>query len=139
MLGISFYELIIIAIVAIVALGPEKLPKAMVELAKYIKIIRKTINDAKSSFESELNIAELKNEINSIKSDISDTAQSVRKKMTFEELDELKSTKNELKSAFDEINSSLKDVTNLSANSANSNSQNPAQNEQESKNDEKKD
>ena len=60
MFGISMPEITVILIIAIIVLGPEKLPKVIVELAKYFEVIKKTINDAKSSFVQELRIAELK-------------------------------------------------------------------------------
>ena len=56
MFGISMPEITVILIIAIIVLGPEKLPKVLVELAKYFKVIKKTINDAKSSFDQELRI-----------------------------------------------------------------------------------
>ena len=49
MFGISFTEFFIIAVVAVIALGPEKLPKAMVEIAKFFKFFTKAMNDAKDS------------------------------------------------------------------------------------------
>ncbi len=36
MFGMGFMEIILIAIVAIIALGPEKLPGTMVQIAKFI-------------------------------------------------------------------------------------------------------
>jgi len=62
MFGMGFTEILLIAIVAILFLGPDKLPGAMVEIAKFIKGAKKAITSAKESIDSEINIAELKEE-----------------------------------------------------------------------------
>lgn len=62
MFGIGFTELLLIAIVAILFLGPDKLPEAMVQIAKFIKSVQRTVRDAKISLEEEIKIADLKEE-----------------------------------------------------------------------------
>jgi len=62
MFGMGFTEILMIAVVAILFLGPDKLPEAMVQIGKFINSFRKTINEAKSSFEEELHISELREE-----------------------------------------------------------------------------
>ncbi len=62
MFGIGFTELLLISIVAILFLGPDRLPEAMIEVAKFIKGIKKTVSEAKSSLEEEMKIADLKEE-----------------------------------------------------------------------------
>ena len=62
MFGMGFTEILMIAIVAILFLGPDKLPSAMVEIAKFIKGAKKAIINAKESIDNEINIAELKEE-----------------------------------------------------------------------------
>jgi len=62
MFGLGFMEILFIAIVAIVFLGPEKLPKAMVDIAKFIKGAKNAISDAKKSISEEVDIEELKRE-----------------------------------------------------------------------------
>ncbi|MFC2491146.1 MAG: Sec-independent protein translocase protein TatB [Campylobacter curvus] len=90
MIGMTFSEILIIAVDAILVLGPDKLPEAMVQIAKFFKMFKKSINDAKSTFDQEMKIAELKEDARKYKESITQTTQSVRKKLTFEELDELK-------------------------------------------------
>lgn len=109
MFGMSFPEILVIAIIAVLALGPQKLPKAMVEIAKYLKIIRKTINDAKQSFDQEVRIAELKEDAKKYKESIAKTKDDIKKKLTFEELEELKSGINEVKTG---VSTSLSDIKN---------------------------
>ena len=107
MFGISFPEITIILIVAVIALGPEKLPSALVEIAKYFKVIKKSINDAKATFDQEVRIAELKEDAKKYKESISKTTETMRKKLTFEELDEIKSGLNSVK---DTLNAGLSDI-----------------------------
>ncbi len=62
MFGMGFTEIMFIAVIAILFLGPEKLPDAMVQIAKLFKSIRRTVDEAKSSFEEEIHIKELREE-----------------------------------------------------------------------------
>ncbi|WP_305862240.1 Sec-independent protein translocase protein TatB [Helicobacter cholecystus] len=62
MFGMGFFEICMVLIVAVIFLGPEKLPKAMVDLAKFFKAVKKTMDEAKSSLDEELKIEELKQE-----------------------------------------------------------------------------
>jgi sec-independent protein translocase protein TatB len=62
MFGMGFTEILLIAIVAILFLGPDKLPDAMVQIAKFFNSVRKTVNEAKSTFEEEMHIKELREE-----------------------------------------------------------------------------
>ena len=128
MFGISFPEMTLILVIAVIALGPEKLPKALVEIAKYFKVIKKAVNDAKSNFEQEVKIAELKEDAKKYKDSIENATNSVRKKLTFEELDEIKKN---LNSAKDSLNKGLSDLQN-DLNSATSTDK-TSQNSQEKK------
>lgn len=107
MFGISFAEILIVFIVAIVVLGPDKLPNAIINLAKFIKFFKKSLEDAKSSFDKEMRISELKEEAKKYSDKFSQTSQNIRKKLTFEELDEIK---NSTKSVQDQLNESLDEI-----------------------------
>ena len=89
MFGIGFSEFLVILIIAVIALGPEKLPSAIVTAAKYFKMLRSAINEAKSSFESEIKLDELRKDAQNFKSDFTDIAQDTRKKLTFDDLQEV--------------------------------------------------
>ena len=52
--GIGMFELIMIAIIALVVMGPERLPAAMREVAKWMKQVRHVSNEFKSQFSEEL-------------------------------------------------------------------------------------
>lgn len=96
MFGMGIGEIIIIAVIAVIVLGPDKLPSAMVNIAKFFKVFKQTINGAKSTFEQEIKIAELKEDAKKYKDSLNTSIDGVRKKLTLEELDELKSSVNSI-------------------------------------------
>ena len=91
MFGIGFTELLIISIVAILFLGPDKLPQAMIEMAKFIKSVKKTVGEAKSSLEEEMKIADLKEEALSYKQQLDDATSELKnfKNIEFDDFDDL--------------------------------------------------
>ncbi|MDY0321794.1 MAG: Sec-independent protein translocase protein TatB [Arcobacteraceae bacterium] len=70
MFGFGLMEILLIAIVAIIALGPEKLPSAMVDIAKFFRKIKSGLEDAKSTLDNELKISELKSEAEKYKAQV---------------------------------------------------------------------
>ena len=105
MFGMSLPEIIVILVIAVLVLGPDKLPEALVKFAKFFKYFKAQVSSAKSNFEQEVRIAELKADAAKLKSSVTDISSNVRKKLTFEELDELKKSASdfsaELKSRLD--------------------------------------
>lgn len=63
MFDIGFWELVVIGVVALVVLGPERLPVAVRTAAHWIKLIRSTANSVKSELEQELKLQELHNDL----------------------------------------------------------------------------
>lgn len=107
----SLMEIVIILIVAVLVLGPEKLPGTIVEIAKILKAVKKQINEAKSSIENEINISELKDEARKYKEEITKANDSIRKKLSFEEFDEIKNTLSDFeKDAQKAVNSTIDSV-----------------------------
>ena len=78
MFGMGFTEILLIAIVAILFLGPDKLPGAMVEIAKFIKGAKKAITSAKASLDNEINITELKEEALSYKAKLDSATEELQ-------------------------------------------------------------
>ena len=72
MFGMGFMEIFLILIVAIMALGPEKLPSAAVDMVKFFKKFKSGIDDAKSTLDSELNLSEMRNEADKFKASINE-------------------------------------------------------------------
>jgi len=95
MFGLGFTEILLIAVVAVLFLGPEKLPDAMVQVAKFMKSVKKAIGDAKSSLDGELKIADLKEEALSYKKQLDDAT------------DELSGFKNVGINPMDDINEAI--------------------------------
>ncbi len=62
MFGMGLSEIFFIIVIAILFLGPDKLPDAMVQIAKFFRSIKRTVNDAKTTLEEELKVSELKEE-----------------------------------------------------------------------------
>jgi sec-independent protein translocase protein TatB len=58
MFGLSFGELAIIAILALLLLGPDRLPDAAKTLAKGLKELRRASEDLKDQIGTELNVVE---------------------------------------------------------------------------------
>ena len=67
MFGLGFMEIFVILLVAVIALGPEKLPRVAVDVAKFLKKMKTGIEDAKSTLDKELNVSELKESVSTIK------------------------------------------------------------------------
>ncbi len=103
MFGMGFSELMIIAIIAILFLGPEKLPEAMVQVAKFFKTFKKSINEAKSSIEQEMHVQELKDEALEYKKKLDSAATSAKKQLSFDEIEEIKSSTQGLNDTFKEV------------------------------------
>lgn len=113
MFGMSFAEIMIIAVIAILFLGPDKLPSTMVQIAKFFKSFKSSINDAKSSFEQEIKLQELKEETLEYKKKLDDAATSVRKTVTFDELNEIKKSTAGVTDTFKDIQESMSKVNEM--------------------------
>ncbi len=113
MFGMSFAEIMIIAVIAVLFLGPDKLPSTMVQIAKFFKSFKSSINDAKSSFEQEIKIQELKEETLEYKKKLDSAATSMRKTVTFDELNEIKKSTTGVTDTFKEIKESMAKVNEI--------------------------
>lgn len=58
MFGIGIFELIIIAVVALIFVGPKRLPEVMRQAGKMFVQLRRTANDVKSQFDGVIQQAE---------------------------------------------------------------------------------
>jgi sec-independent protein translocase protein TatB len=60
MFDVGFSELLLIALVALVVFGPDRLPKLVKESTYWIRKIRGTVHAAKSEIDRELQLMELR-------------------------------------------------------------------------------
>jgi len=88
MFGMGFMEIMIIAIVAVIFLGPDKLPETMVNIAKFFRSMKSTVANAKESLEQEMNISELKKEALSYKEDLMSASDELGRITSMADLDE---------------------------------------------------
>jgi sec-independent protein translocase protein TatB len=78
MFGMGFMEIFLILMIAVVALGPEKLPTAVVDVVKFFKKFKSGIDEAKSTLDNELNISEMKQQADDFKASIEDIKDTAR-------------------------------------------------------------
>lgn len=60
MFDVGFSELLLIALVALVVFGPERLPKLVKETSYWIRKVKGTMHSAKSEIDRELQLMELR-------------------------------------------------------------------------------
>lgn len=90
MFGIGIFELLVILIVAIIALGPNKLPQTIIDIVKFFRAVRKTMAEAKESFDKEIELSEIKQEALKYKNTISNEVDKLTQNMKLDELRELR-------------------------------------------------
>ena len=78
MFGMGFTEIMIIVVIAILFLGPDKLPSAMVDIAKLFRSAKKTINSVKDSIEQEMSVSEIKQEALAYKKELLETSNEIK-------------------------------------------------------------
>jgi len=79
MFGMGFTEILIIAVIAILFMGPDKLPGAMVEIAKFFRTVKKTVGSVKDSLEEEMNMSEIKQEALAYKKELLSASDKLKK------------------------------------------------------------
>lgn len=79
MFGLGFTEILLIIVVAILFLGPDKLPGAMVDVAKFFRNVKQTIGTVKDSIEEEMHVSDIKNEVLSYKKELLNAGENLKK------------------------------------------------------------
>lgn len=87
MFGMGFFEILMVAVVAIIFLGPDKLPKALVDMAKFFRTIKKTMDDAKDALDKEVNLSKIKEEALAYKESFTQGAQNLTKDLNLKSLE----------------------------------------------------
>ncbi len=101
----SLGEILVIAIIAILFIGPDKLPEAMVKVAKFFRSIKKTVHETKESIEQEIHLSELKEEALSYKKELDDVVNGYK-----EELGSDLNIKDDINRELKDIESSIKEI-----------------------------
>jgi len=74
MFGMGITEILLIAIVAVLFLGPDKLPSTMVEIAKFFRSVKGTVNSAKATIEDEIRLSGIKESVMDYKNELTNAS-----------------------------------------------------------------
>lgn len=97
MFGMGLGELFLIAIIAVLFLGPDKLPSTMVEIAKFFRSVKGTVNSARATIEEEMKLSEMKEEALNYKRELTSASAELERMTNVTEIGtELNSIKNEI-------------------------------------------
>ena len=77
MFDIGFSEIVVIAVVALIVLGPERLPKAARTMGHLFGRLQRYVNDVKADINREMELEELKKLQQEVKTAAQDLQQSV--------------------------------------------------------------
>lgn len=80
MFDIAFSEMLIIAVVALIVLGPEKLPKVARTAGHLLGRLQRYVNDVKSDINREMQLEELKK----LQAQVEDSARNIERSVTKE-------------------------------------------------------
>lgn len=95
MFDIGFSEMVVLAVVALVVLGPERLPKVAKQAGAWMGKLRRYVDDVKSDINRQMELTELRN----LKSQLTDAAKDIETSIS--------STVSEVQTSFDDVQKSL--------------------------------
>ncbi|MGB7525008.1 MAG: Sec-independent protein translocase protein TatB, partial [Castellaniella sp.] len=98
MFDVSFSELMLIGVIALIVIGPERLPKVARTIGHLLGRAQRYVNEVKSDIQKEMDLKE----IGDIKNQMEDAARSVQSSMT--------SSVDDLKTAVTQPTQALKDT-----------------------------
>lgn len=97
MFGMGLGEIFLIAIIAVLFLGPDKLPSTMVEIAKFFRSVKSTVSSARATLEEEMKFSEMKQEALNYKKELTDASAELERMASVTEIgSELNVLKNDL-------------------------------------------
>jgi sec-independent protein translocase protein TatB len=97
MFDISFMEMLIVAIAALVVIGPERLPKVARQAGQWVSKMRRYVDDVKSDFNRQLELSELRD----LKKDVEEAARSIEGSVG--------GAVSDMKTSFDSVQQSLEE------------------------------
>lgn len=95
MFDIGFSKLLVIALLALVVLGPERLPRVAKQAGQWLSKMRRYVDDVKSDFARQADMEELRK----LQSDVTSAAQTLK--------DSVQGTMDQTQAEFDTLNSSF--------------------------------
>lgn len=111
MFDIGFSELMVIGIVALLVIGPEKLPKVARTLGHLLGRAQRYVNDVKSDINREMQLDELKK----LQTQVTDSARTLESSVR-EEIDSARSAvASPVKSAVAELDATAKELSSTPA------------------------
>lgn len=103
MFGFSFWEVFLVLVVALLVIGPERLPGVARKAGEWTYKVRKFVNNAKAELDSEFNLQDMKQVLNSQESEITKL-----RAMVEETQHDLSDTGNTVKSALDDAEQTMR-------------------------------
>ncbi|MDD2780295.1 Sec-independent protein translocase protein TatB [Sulfuricurvum sp.] len=96
MFGMGIGEILLIVIIAILFLGPDKLPSTMVDIAKFFRSVKGTVSSAKATLEEEMKFSEMKESALNYKKELTDASAELERMTNVTEIgSELTGIKND--------------------------------------------
>lgn len=95
MFDLGFSKLLVIGLVALVVLGPERLPRVAKQAGQWLAKMRRYVDDVKSDFAKQADLDELRK----LQTEVTSAAQTLK--------DSVQSTVDQTQSEFDTLNSSF--------------------------------
>ena len=95
MFDLGFSKLLVIGLVALMVLGPERLPRVAKQAGQWLAKMRRYVDDVKSDFAKQADLDELRK----LQSEVTSAAQTLK--------DSVQSTVDQTQSEFDNLNSSF--------------------------------
>lgn len=114
MFDIGFSELMVIAVVALIVIGPERLPKVARTVGHLFGRMQRYVNDVKSDISREMALDDLRK----LQSSMQDTMRSVEQSVTEEVRSAEQSVTGEIRSAEAEMNKIAADAPTAAADHA---------------------
>jgi sec-independent protein translocase protein TatB len=99
MFDIGFSEMVVLAVVALVVLGPERLPKVAKQAGAWMGKLRRYVDDVKSDINRQMELSELRD----LKNQVTDAARDLETSV--------QSTVSGMKTDFDDVQKSLEGTT----------------------------
>lgn len=97
MFGMGIGEIILIAVIAVLFLGPDKLPQTMVDIAKFFRQVKGTVNEAKATLQEEIKFSEIKEKALEYKNELTNASAELERMASVTEIgSEIQSFKNDL-------------------------------------------